>query len=350
MSIFRTAFRRWGLRVVPLLGCVCGALVLPAGSYAFPPVNTSPPTIAGTAQQGRTLTEGHGSWWNGPAAYAYQWLRCTSAGSGCAPIAKATAQTYLPVGEDVGHRLRVQETASNFSGSSSPAESAATAVVLPAVPEDTSRPTIAGTAQLGLTLTEVHGSWTNSPTAYTYQWLRCSPAGAGCTPIAGATAQSYVPLAADVGHGLRVTETASNAGGPGSPAESSAPAVVNTTPATAATIPGGSVTLDRQGDAMIPLGCPATATAGCHGTITIRITEPHARRASAARCGRGCRPIGSAKYEARAGQKIRIRVHIASYGRRLVRQRHSLRATLTATSISGLQTVTVVRTIGLRAG
>ena len=115
-------------------GCLGGGLVAPAASFAFPPVNISPPTITGTAQQGQTLTEVHGSWTNFPTSYAYQWLRCNSSGSSCVSISGANAQTYMPVAEDVGHKLRVQETASNFSGPGSPAESAATAVVVPAGP------------------------------------------------------------------------------------------------------------------------------------------------------------------------------------------------------------------------
>src|SRR5437764_2828283 len=37
------------------------------------PVNSSPPTISGTAQQGKTLSESHGTWTNSPTSYTYQW-------------------------------------------------------------------------------------------------------------------------------------------------------------------------------------------------------------------------------------------------------------------------------------
>src|SRR5204862_359746 len=150
------------------------------------PSNTAPPTISGTAQQGSTLTEAHGSWTNNPTSYEYQWLQCDSSGAGCTPIAGATSQTYVPVAEDVGHTIRVQETASNAGGSSAPASSAQTAVVVPPPPSNTAPPTISGTAQQGSTLTESHGTWTNSPTSYEYQWLQCDNLGGGCLPIAGA--------------------------------------------------------------------------------------------------------------------------------------------------------------------
>jgi hypothetical protein len=96
----------------------------------MPPTNTSPPTITGTAQQERTLTEAHGQWTNEPlTGYAYQWLRCESSGGGCKEIPGATKQSYEAAFADVGHTLRVQESASNAGGTSAAATSEATAVV-----------------------------------------------------------------------------------------------------------------------------------------------------------------------------------------------------------------------------
>ena len=80
------------------------ATYIAAGS---PPVNTSPPTISGTPQQGRTLTASPGSWTGSPGSYAYQWQRCDAQGANCAPIALATTSSYAVVEADVGHALRV---------------------------------------------------------------------------------------------------------------------------------------------------------------------------------------------------------------------------------------------------
>jgi subtilisin family serine protease len=199
-------------------------------SLAPPPASTTPPTISGTAQQGQMLTEAHGSWTNSPSGFTYQWLQCDSSGNTCTAIATATSQTYSPVAQDVGHTLEVQETAANGGGSGAPANSSATAVVLPARPANMAPPTISGTAQQGQTLTEAHGSWTNSPTSFTYQWLQCESLGSGCVPIVGATHQTYVTVAEDVGHTLEVQETAANSGGSSSPASSAATAVVTDNP------------------------------------------------------------------------------------------------------------------------
>jgi subtilisin family serine protease len=198
-------------------------------TYRPAPVNTGPPGIAGAAQQGQTLTAVRGSWTGEPSAYAYQWTRCDTAGAGCAPINGATGQTYTLAAADVGHTLRVQETATNEAGTSSPASSSATAVVSPTsqtTPVSTSPPAIAGTAQQGQTLALQPGTWSNSPTAFAYQWMQCDAIGQGCLPIAGATGSTYVLVAADVGHTIVVQETASNAAGSSSPASSSATSTV----------------------------------------------------------------------------------------------------------------------------
>jgi RTX calcium-binding nonapeptide repeat (4 copies) len=98
---------------------------------AMAPVNTAPPTITGTAQQGQALTDAQGSWTNSPTGFGYQWQDCDSAGAGCAPIAGATGQTYTLSAADVGHTIRLTETASNDAGAGVPATSGQTAVVTP---------------------------------------------------------------------------------------------------------------------------------------------------------------------------------------------------------------------------
>jgi hypothetical protein len=197
------------------------------------PVNSKPPTITGTAQQGRMLTEVHGEWTNEPTSFAYQWLQCDSSGNNCKEIAGAAAQTYVPTSSDVGHTIRVAETASNAGGPGTAATSAPTAAVASTpVPVNSSPPTITGTDQQGQTLTEHHGAWTNEPTSFAYQWLQCDGMGMSCLPISEAKGQTYVPTSSDVGNTIEVQETASNGAGAGTPATSAPTAVVQSAPAT----------------------------------------------------------------------------------------------------------------------
>jgi hypothetical protein len=97
------------------------------------------------------------------------------------------------------------------------------ALILPA-PTNKALPTISGNAQVGQTLTESHGTWSVTPTKYTYQWESCS--GGKCSAIAGATSQHYTVGAGDVGNTIRVQESATDDGGTSAPATSAPTAVV----------------------------------------------------------------------------------------------------------------------------
>src|SRR5205085_690076 len=143
-------------------------------------------------------------------------------------IAGATSTSYTLGETDVGSTLRVAVRATNEAGTSSPASSAPTAVVGAGTraPANNSPPTISGSARQGATLTEAHGSWTGEPSSFSRQWMQCEASGSGCHAISGATGQTYVPASGDVGHTIRVSETAANAGGTSSPALSSPTAAV----------------------------------------------------------------------------------------------------------------------------
>jgi hypothetical protein len=93
-------------------------------------------------------------------------------------------------------------------------------------PVNTAPPTVSGTAQTGQTLSASTGSWSESPTAYAYQWQHCDSSGANCSPISGATTHVYAVGSPDVGSTLRVAVTASNSAGSSAPASSSQTAVV----------------------------------------------------------------------------------------------------------------------------
>ncbi len=104
-------------------------------------------------------------------------------------------------------------------------------------PVNTCAPTLSGQAAAGRTLTSSKGCWTNSPTAYAYQWLRCDVNGANCVTIAGATANKYTLTSTDAGHTLISLVTASNADGKTGPINSKPSAVVSAAAAPQSTTP-----------------------------------------------------------------------------------------------------------------
>ena len=92
-------------------------------------------------------------------------------------------------------------------------------------------PTLVGPSVARQLLAAVPGTWEGGkPIAFSYRWTRCDAAGANCTPISGATAETYKPVSADVGHSLKAVVTATSAAG--SAAAASAP--------TAAVSPAGT--------------------------------------------------------------------------------------------------------------
>jgi hypothetical protein len=89
--------------VLALTGVV--ALATPA-----PAAPVTPPTVTGSAVYGSTLTADPGVWSPPVASFGYQWLRDG------VPVGGATAPTYVPGLDDLGHSLAVQVTAVDGSG------------------------------------------------------------------------------------------------------------------------------------------------------------------------------------------------------------------------------------------
>jgi hypothetical protein len=139
-------------------------------------------------------------------------------------------------------------------------------------PTNTSPPAISGTAQQGQTLTASNGSWSGStPMSFAYQWRRCDSAGAGCTSIAGATAQSYPLVSADVGATIRVVVAATNSAGSSS-ASSAQTAAVQAAPApppfSLSTMTGDRLYTAGSSPWNTPLGGVAAADASSSGMIS----------------------------------------------------------------------------------
>jgi glycosyl hydrolase family 18 (putative chitinase) len=178
-----------------------------------PPRDTALPSISGTPQQGSLLTASPGTWTSSPTSYAFQWQDCSSA-STCVRIQQATGSSYIPQPSDIGRTIDVVVTAANAGGSSqvTSAQTEPIQALPPSLPVNTAAPTVSGTAQQWQTLTANNGSWSNSPTSYTYQWQDCSSS-TNCSNIFGATAPTYTLESSDVGKLVDLVVTASNAAG-----------------------------------------------------------------------------------------------------------------------------------------
>jgi hypothetical protein len=84
----------------------------------------------------------------------------------------------------------------------------AVTIAAAAVPVNSVAPVISGNVQVGQTLTTTDGTWTNTPTGYTYQWKRDG------VSIGGATANTRVLAELDAGAAITCEVLASNATGP----------------------------------------------------------------------------------------------------------------------------------------
>jgi hypothetical protein len=220
--------RTLGRSLVAILAGSFAALTVASVASAAPPTNTTLPSITGTPRVGETLTAQNGTWANNPTAFQYQWQRCGGAGAGCTNVAGAVEKTYLLTAADANRTMRVTVLAVNADGARSARSNPTAVVTASAAPQNTARPTIAGDARVGEELTAEEGTWTNTPTAYAYQWQRCDIDGTGCLPVAGATGKTYGVRNADLGFRLRVTVTARNANGSGSANSAVTPIVVPT--------------------------------------------------------------------------------------------------------------------------
>lgn len=96
------------------------------------------------------------------------------------------------------------------------------------LPVNTALPAIGGVPRVGQTLTTDNGSWTGSPTTFSYDWQACDNLG-NCTDI-GTNSSSVVLDASDVNDTIQVIVTAGNLIGSSSATSSPTEPVVTTGP------------------------------------------------------------------------------------------------------------------------
>jgi hypothetical protein len=173
------------------------------------PFTASPePVITGTVAVGQTLTVTAGAWTpsttTSPIALTYRWEKDGD------PITGATSSTYVVVPADEGAKLRAYVTGTKLGYVTEVEPSAETSAVVKGTFTATPKPTITGTAKVGVALTAVPGTWAPStgaaPITFTYQWKREG------TNITGATAATYTPVAADLGKPISVSVTGAKTG------------------------------------------------------------------------------------------------------------------------------------------
>lgn len=158
-----------------------------AGTFTAP----SAVTVTGERVVGQTLVVDPGAWTPTPAGFTYQWLRDGT------PIDNADADEYTLVADDLDAVITVIVTANRPGYTDAHLESATAAAVGKGTIV-TEKPTIAGQAQVGRTLTAKPGAWSPMPSSWTYQWLRDGQ------EIANETNATYVATQSDSGANITV--------------------------------------------------------------------------------------------------------------------------------------------------
>jgi hypothetical protein len=222
--------------------------VIPTGS----PINTAAPVITGSPPYlvGTSLSTTNGTWtaYMPITGYTYQWFRNVTI-----PIG-TNINSYTIVSGDIGQDITCKVTATNPSGST-----AATSNILTpsGPPVNTASPDISGNLVVGNTLTTTNGTWSGSPTSftYTYQWKNNG------VSISGATGNTYTTQAADIGQSITCEVKAVNGITPDGVAPSNA--------LTPTSVPTISVAPDISGNLVV--GNTLTTT---NGTWTASPTTP----------------------------------------------------------------------------
>lgn len=146
-------------------------------------IDSSTPTVTGTATVGQTVKAVAGTWTSG-ATLTYQWYANNVA------IAKATSSSLVLAAAVAGKRITVKVTGAKPGFAPKSLVSAATGAVLRLLAAPV--PTVAGTATVGQTLTAKPGTWT-AGTKLAYQWYISGVA------VSKATAASFkIPASAAV--------------------------------------------------------------------------------------------------------------------------------------------------------
>ncbi len=264
-SLGRSTRRRLG--GLALLAATVTGLVAAAAAVAAPPQETAQPTLDGTFRRGSTISTSNGAWSNNPTSYSYRWERCDGAGANCSTIGGQTGRNYRLRAADVGRTVRAIVTARNADGSGSANTKPSPVIADNVTPQNTSAPTISGTAAVGGTLTASPGTWTGAP-RFAFTWLQCDPAGNGCSDT-GARGETYGVRSQDLGRTIRVQVRATNPRG-ATTATSAQTALVRSSGGAGPAVPVSSVSLP---DRLVVSGVSFSPTTirNRTSTVTLRV-------------------------------------------------------------------------------
>ncbi|MEV0894965.1 hypothetical protein [Promicromonospora sp. NPDC050262] len=157
-------------------------------------------TVSGTPRIGATLTADPGVWSPKPTSVTYVWKADGEV------IAGATSSSLVIPGSALGKRITVSATGSRTYYTSRTVTSIPTEPVVSGVFSASRSPSVAGTVQVGKTLTANRWTWTPTPTTVKYQWRLDGKA------VSGATSKTWTVPASAKGKKVSVAITGSKTG------------------------------------------------------------------------------------------------------------------------------------------
>ncbi len=143
---------------------------------------------------------------NNPTRGAVAWWRAGSAGSSRGHVAWVETVSDGAITIEEYNYLHAGKYDTRTISSTSSMWPSGFIHIKDTVVRNTAAPVVSGTAQVGASVTTSNGSWTATNLVYHYQWM------ANGKPIAGATAPSFQPTAAQLGKRLRAKVIATKAG------------------------------------------------------------------------------------------------------------------------------------------